>query len=141
MREDIRGDSILWLDEYESTAVHEFLATDIAALQQAFNAAGYLGLHEFEGQFAVYPPGARYARHLDRFRDHDARVISLVLYLNADWNSADGGELCLYPGADTVTVLPATGTLVGFLSAEVPHEVRPARRERFSLSGWFRRRA
>jgi hypothetical protein len=33
------------------------------------------------------------------------------------------------------------GTLVVFLSDRFPHEVLPARRERLSLAGWFRRRS
>ena len=38
-------------------------------------------------------------------------------------------------------VLPRGGTLVVFLSDRFPHEVLPARRERLSLAGWFRRRS
>lgn len=143
VRRDIRGDHVLWLDECQVPAVQRFIAAELEALRLALNAAGYLGLHEFEGHFAVYPPGAGYARHLDRFRDSDARVVSLALYLNLDWRAADGGELRLYPGTEldeAITVLPAGGTLVGFLSAEIAHEVLPSRCHRFSLSGWFRRR-
>lgn len=144
VRQDIRGDHVLWLDECEALAVQRFLGEELETLRLAFNAAGYLGLHEFEGHFAVYPPGTGYARHLDRFRDDDARVVSLVLYLNQDWQASDGGELRLYPDGrkdEAITVLPAGGTLVGFLSAEMAHEVLPSRRDRFSLTGWFRRRS
>ncbi len=35
-------------------------------------------------------------------------------------------------------VLPESGTVALFLSEEVPHEVRAARRDRFSIAGWFR---
>ncbi|MGH8401290.1 MAG: 2OG-Fe(II) oxygenase [Gammaproteobacteria bacterium] len=143
VRQDIRGDHVLWLDECEIPAIQRLLSEELETLRLALNAAGYLGLHEFEGHFAVYPPGTGYARHLDRFRDDDARVVSLVLYLNQDWQASDGGELCLYPGGEesaAITVSPAGGTLVGFLSAEMAHEVLPSRRDRFSLTGWFRRR-
>ena len=37
-------------------------------------------------------------------------------------------------------VAPTAGTLVVFLSGDVPHEVLAAGRERLSLTGWFRRR-
>ncbi len=37
-------------------------------------------------------------------------------------------------------MLPQLGTLAVFLSANLPHEVLPATRERLSLTGWFRRR-
>lgn len=143
IRHEIRGDHVLWLEDWTAPPVQQFVSTELEELRLAFNAAGYLGLHEFEGHFAVYPPGTGYARHLDRFRDDDARIVSLVLYLNQDWQAADGGELLLYPGDGTqqpITVSPAGGTLVGFLSAEVPHEVLPSRRDRLSLTGWFRRR-
>jgi SM-20-related protein len=143
VRPDIRGDHVLWLDECDVPAIRSFNDQELEPLRLALNAAGYLGLHEFEGHFAVYPPGTGYARHLDRFRDDDARVVSLVLYLNQDWQESDGGELRLYPGdkeSEPITVLPAGGTLVGFLSAEMAHEVLPSRRDRFSLTGWFRRR-
>ena len=38
-------------------------------------------------------------------------------------------------------ILPQSGRLVLFLSARFLHEVMPARRERLSITGWFKRRA
>jgi SM-20-related protein len=38
-------------------------------------------------------------------------------------------------------VTPQGGTLAAFLSQRFEHEVRAARRERVSLTGWFRRRS
>jgi SM-20-related protein len=35
-------------------------------------------------------------------------------------------------------LLPDAGRLVCFLSDRFPHQVLPARRERFSLTGWFK---
>ena len=35
---------------------------------------------------------------------------------------------------------PPGGTLVSFLSAELYHEVLPARRDRASITGWFKTR-
>jgi len=105
----------------------------------------FLGLRELEAHYALYPPGARYARHRDRFRDDDARVLSAVLYLNDDWNEADGGALRLYFDTGVSTpyrdIAPHAGTLVLFLSAEFDHEVLPATRERLSVAAWFRRAA
>ncbi len=37
-----------------------------------------------------------------------------------------------------LSVTPAFATLVVFLSEEVPHEVRPAKRDRYSIAGWYR---
>ena len=95
---------------------------------------------EVEAHYAIYPPGTRYGRHRDRFRDDDARVLSCVLYLNDAWTHDDGGALRLYDGDGAIDVLPEGGRLVAFLSADFEHEVLPARRERLSIAGWFRRR-
>jgi SM-20-related protein len=37
-----------------------------------------------------------------------------------------------------IKVLPSFGTIVVFLSEEFPHEVLPAKRDRYSIAGWFR---
>jgi SM-20-related protein len=143
-RRDIRADHIRWLGAPASAAQRAALAT-LEALRLAVNAALYLGLFDLECHFALYPPGAFYARHLDRFRDDTRRTVSVVLYLNEAWSAADGGALRLYagPGEDAAfhDVLPQGGTLACFLSEQVYHEVLPTRRERLSLTGWFRRRA
>jgi SM-20-related protein len=69
-------------------------------------------------------------------------VLSCVLYLNREWGPEDRGQLRLYrPGAAPLDIPPQGGTLVTFLSDRFEHEVVPARRERLSLTGWFRRRA
>ena len=113
-------------------------------MREAINAAGYLGLYEFEGHFAFYPPGAFYMRHLDQFRDQGERLVSVVLYLNDNWSPEEGGELCLYDSETAqeprVTIMPQGGSLVCLLSEQTPHEVKPARRGRWTLTGWFRRR-
>ena len=144
-REDIRGDQVLWLDAEKMPQAHRFVNTELEGLRQAINAATYLGLYEFEGHFAAYVPGTSYARHLDQFQQSQDRLVSVVLYLNADWADEDGGELRLYVGGPegetVVSVSPRAGTLVCFLSGRVPHEVALARRTRLSLTGWFRRRS
>jgi SM-20-related protein len=97
---------------------------------------------DLELHWALYPPGAHYARHCDRLRGSRARVVSLVLYLNESWRRRDGGALRLYLDANTTRdVVPRAGTLVAFLSDRFEHEVLPARRERLSVTGWLRRRA
>ena len=53
----------------------------------------------------------------------------------------DGGQLRIYTGGGaSVDVLPQGGRLVAFQSDRFEHEVLPARRERMSFTGWFRRR-
>lgn len=138
--QSLRGDSILWLERTSVDAPQTQFFDHMDALRLALNRELLLGLHEIEAHYAHYPAGAGYARHRDRFRDDDARVLSLVIYLNEDWGVEDGGELRLHLPDGARDVLPELGTSVLFLSAEIEHEVRPATRARRSIAGWFRRR-
>jgi SM-20-related protein len=142
---ELRGDEVLWLDASAPSTAQRGVLDQLEALRLELNRECLLGLFELEAHFAVYPPGAGYPTHVDRLRDDDARVLSIALYLNADWQPEDGGALRLYleaagrpPYAD---IPPVGGTLVAFLSERFPHAVLPARRERLGLTGWFRRRA
>lgn len=136
----IRGDRSCWLAG-DMVAGGAYLRW-MDGLRLRLNRELFLGLDEFEAHYAHYPAGAFYRRHVDRHRDSNARVVSAVFYLNAGWGERDGGELVLH-GADDVhllTLAPRGGTLVLFMSADMPHEVLPAQRERWSIAGWFRTR-
>ena len=138
----VRGDRIAWLGQRPHGAAEIAAFALFEQLRTACNRELTLGLFEFEGHYALYPPGASYARHRDRFRDDDARVLSCVLYLNADWRRDDGGALRLhFDDGGTFDVAPDGGTLVAFLADAFEHEVLPGRRPRAALTGWFRRRA
>lgn len=136
----LRGDSTRWLDANAPSAAQLPYWSAMTALRLGLNSRLLLGLESLEAHYALYPPGAGYARHRDRFRDDDARVLSSVLYLNEDWTERDGGALRLYLDEGEHDVLPRGGTLALFLSAEIEHAVLPARRERLSIAGWLRRR-
>jgi SM-20-related protein len=141
-RSDVRGDRTLWLDEQAPAPAEIALWHTLESLRIALNESTYLGLFAFEGHYALYPPGAFYRRHRDRFRDDDARVLSCVIYLNEAWTAADGGALRLHVSAsDARDILPAGSTLVCFLADRYEHEVLPATRERLAVTGWFCRRA
>ncbi|KTC44254.1 MAG: 2OG-Fe(II) oxygenase [Pseudomonas sp.] len=140
IREGIRGDHIQWLEPSQAEAIDAYLEL-MDSLREALNRGLFLGLEDFECHFAMYPPGAFYKRHVDRFRDDDRRMVSAVVYLNSQWLPEQGGQLRMYLGAQGQHDLePVGGRLVVFLSGELPHEVLPATRERLSLTGWFRRR-
>lgn len=140
VQEGIRGDHIQWLEPGQSQACDQYLSK-LELLRVAINQGLYLGLEDYESHFALYPPGAFYKKHLDRFRDDDRRAVSVVLYLNQEWQAEEGGELRLHlPDGELRDVQPQAGVLAVFLSADMPHEVLPAQRERLSLTGWFRRR-
>jgi SM-20-related protein len=141
----VRRDHVLWLDEVALSDMQHLYWNRLEQLRLEINRALILGLFSFEGHFAVYAPGAFYRKHLDQFAATRHRVVSCILYLNDDWMPADGGQLRLYldgSGAgEYLDIAPQGGTLVVFLSGRFYHEVLPARRERMSLTGWFRTRS
>jgi len=140
-RSAIRGDRIRWLDTHARDANEAELLGRFDALRVAINRKTMLGLFDFEGHYALYPPGAGYTRHRDRFHDDDRRVVSCVVYLNPGWTPENGGTLRVYLDEQRVReVSPEAGTLAIFLSDRFEHEVRPARRPRLAVTGWFRRR-
>ena len=143
VRGEIRGDHVLWVDDRMAGPNLRPVLHLFEELRQVVNRELQLGLFDLEMHFAVYPVGAGYQRHLDRFRDDDRRTLTIILYLNPpDWSVADGGQLLFWPDPEVIplVILPTGGTLVSFLSDRFWHEVTPANRERVSLTGWFRRR-
>jgi SM-20-related protein len=136
----LRGDATRWLEAGRESPATERLLRQLDDLRQALNRRLFLGLDHLECHVACYPPGAGYVRHLDRFRDDDARVLSLVMYLNAEWPDDAGGALRLHLPEGARDITPRLGTAVWFLSADIEHEVLAATRERWSIAGWFRRR-
>ncbi len=137
LREDIRTDATRWLDAPGCGEPARAFLAELEAVRNLLNRSLFLGLSDVEAHYAAYPPGGGYARHRDRFRDSDARVITWVTYLNEDWGPDDGGALRLHLDDGPVDV-PPFGVSACFLS-ELEHEVLPARRARFSIAGWFRR--
>ncbi|HDZ56425.1 MAG TPA: 2OG-Fe(II) oxygenase [Pseudomonas xinjiangensis] len=136
----IRGDYTRWLDDCPPQAAQDEYLAVMQGLQLTLNRALFLGLDSFETHFALYPPGAGYSRHLDRFKDSPLRTVSVVAYLNQQWQPGDGGELRLHLREGIVDIEPKAGTLAVFMSARILHEVLEAGKERASLVGWFRRR-
>lgn len=140
LRPEVRGDRILWVDPgTASPALGAYLAA-MEGLRRGLNAELFLGLETVEAQLAVFPAGAFYRKHLDRFAQSGERAISAVLYLNAAWRPQDGGALRLHLDEGPVEVLPEMGTLAVFRSDTVWHEVLEAAAPRLSATGWFRRR-
>ena len=139
---DIRGDSIHWLHAHDTqTDISGFHAW-AASVQTLLNREFFIGLKWLECHFARYGSGAGYTRHVDQHVASSARKISLVLYLNPDWQQGDGGELCIYdthnPEHETARIAPRMGRLMLFRSDLIPHAVLPCSRARWSLTGWFR---
>lgn len=144
VRTQVRSDRICWLDPGVHDGALGVYLGRLEELRQTLNRELTLGLFDFEGHLALYPTGSCYRRHLDQFQGWELRILTVILYLNAEWRSADGGTLRLYTDPvcpdGYVEIAPRGGTLVTFLSARFEHEVMPAVRERLSLTGWFKRR-
>lgn len=136
----VRRDRIAWLQgiSVPQAALFSFFE----GIRQGLNQRLFLGLKRFETHYATYHPGDFYKRHMDSFQGRASRVVSVVLYLNEDWQPEDGGALQVF-NRDCEhelcgTVLPEMGRMAIFMSEEVPHEVLPANRTRHSLACWFR---
>lgn len=144
VRPEVRSDYVHWLTGEEASPELARYLGRVEALRRALNRRLYLGLFDFEAHLTVYPAGAFYAKHLDRFRSVAYRAVSVLLYLNRGWSDGDGGALRIYldeEGSEhgpAVDVAPRGGTLVAFLSGRFHHEVLPARRERLSVTGWLK---
>jgi len=145
VNDSIRTDEISWITN-DSEANYAWLNwTD--SLQAYLNRRLFLGLFSFESHFSHYAQGDFYKKHKDAFKGEGNRVLSVVVYLNQHWSPTDGGELVIYDKKSStsspvdnskITVTPSFGTIVIFLSETFPHEVLPAKRDRYSIAGWFR---
>ncbi len=137
---DIRRDKTRWLTREEGVQA-EYLDL-MEELRLIINRELFLGLFSYEAHYAVYEPGAYYARHMDAFKGARNRVLSTVLYLNHDWRADDGGELAVYGNEGdiepTYLVTPEAGALAVFLSEDIPHAVLASKAQRYSIAGWFR---
>jgi SM-20-related protein len=139
-REDIRGDSTCWIAAPLMPAEQTLLG-ELERLRLELNQEALLGLFELELHYAVYPPGAEYARHVDQPRGRVQRQVSLVLYLNEGWTPAAGGELRIFDAAGGHRdIEPIAGRLVCFLTPHREHAVLKTQCGRLSISGWFRAR-
>lgn len=136
-----RSDRICWLDDELIQVSFSELQQLLTEIQTHVNRTFYLGLRHIELHAAIYEPGCHYERHLDQHQYSDVRVITTVFYLNPEWTFHDGGLLKLYiDECDALDILPIMGRLVLFDSARFEHEVTPSsHKDRFSITGWFRR--
>ncbi len=143
LNDQVRSDETYWLDSLALNSSQQTLWNKLELLKQELNQGFYLGLWDFEAHYSYYPIGGLYQAHLDRFSKDDARTISMVLYLNDEWALSNGGELRIHqkdPSLPPMDVVPTGGKLVCFFSAEILHEVLPAKKPRMGFAGWWKRR-
>ncbi|WP_339767001.1 2OG-Fe(II) oxygenase [uncultured Paraglaciecola sp.] len=136
---DVRSDSIAWINNQSET--QSLYLKLMENLRIEINRRLFLGLFDYESHFAHYGLGDFYKRHVDAFKGGSNRLLSSVVYLNADWLKTDEGELLMFHDEQLspfLIVEPIFNQCVIFLSEQFPHEVRAAKRDRYSIAGWFR---
>lgn len=142
IRSDIRGDLTYWLGENEVDMNLQSAWKFLEQVRMTINQELYLGLKRFESHLAIYPPGKGYHKHFDQAPGSTARQLTFILYLNKNWQQGDGGELVIYDEHNNdqqiAKIEPLFGRSVFFLTEFFPHEVLPCKKERISLTGWFR---
>ena len=134
----IRSDSIYWLDRSHENIYENDFFDVIDAFVIYLNETCYLGITGYEFHYALYDKGSFYKRHLDQFRDNQQRAYSMIMYLNEDWELADGGQLCIYHKDYNQTISPTNGKCVFFKSSELEHEVLLNQKSRMSITGWLK---
>jgi SM-20-related protein len=116
--QSVRSDRTLWLDDAPSDSAERDAMVVVNDFRRTINETLFIGARGTELHFAHYAPGAFYRTHRDRFADDDARLVSLVFYLNPRWQHDAGGELVIYDAAiqPIHRVSPQAGTMVAFMS-------------------------
>ena len=134
----IRSDIIYWLDRKHNN-IHENGFFDlIDGFIKYLNMTCYTGITGYEFHYAYYDKGTSYKRHLDQFVDDQKRAYSMIMYLNEDWISEDGGELCIYHQDNSQIISPQNGKCVFFKSSELELEVLLSHKPRMSITGWLK---
>ncbi len=134
--ENVRGDYTFWIDPIRPPQPFEKIMSCLENLKTTLNREIFLGAREYECHLAYYPSGTFYQKHVDRFENDSSRVLSFIFYVHENWRPEDGGELILY-GEKQIAITPLPGSLMVFLSENVPHEVKSGLKERRSFTGWM----
>jgi SM-20-related protein len=135
--ETIRNDKIKWLHRTNDIE-NEFLRV-IDDFVSHLNFTCFTGITKHEFHFSHYKKGNFYKKHLDQFKENQTRAFSMILYLNPDWQEADGGKLKLYIDDEVLEIAPKENTLIFFDSHTMLHEVLETHVNRLSITGWLRR--
>ncbi len=134
----IRNDKIFWLDRsHNDTSENAFL--DIMDKFVIYlNRTCFTGIKSYEFHYALYEKGSFYKKHLDQFNGNSSRQYTLIFYLNENWKSEDGGELCIYVDQEAIHISPNSGKSLFFKSSQLEHEVLMSNTTRMSITGWLK---
>ena len=136
--QQIRTDKIQWIAADSTEPSEEIFNRQIKDFCDYLNRTCYAGIRDAEFHYACFEKGAFYKRHIDRFRNDNARKFSMVTYLNDTWEEHDGGHLMIYKDQADIAVSPIWGRTVIFKSDVLEHEVMVAQKDRLSVTGWLR---
>ncbi|MBK8348783.1 MAG: 2OG-Fe(II) oxygenase [Saprospiraceae bacterium] len=135
----VRSDKIYWLDKSHNDAVENEFFLVMDDFIRYLNETCFTGITGYEFHYAMYEKGSFYKRHVDRFRNDDSRLFSMITYLNPDWSEGDGGELCIYHADHKQQISPIDGKSIFFRSSDLEHEVLLTHVPRMSITGWLKR--
>lgn len=131
-----RSDQNFWIDE-SNPDVKPYMEM-IQSVTKILREELYLPIKSTETQMALYQPGNLYVRHQDRLKFSDHRWITLVFYLNLNWEKDHQGQLKLYlENKSEVSFEPLNNRCVIFKS-DLEHEVLISHHDRKSYTTWFR---
>ncbi|RKR84870.1 SM-20-related protein [Mucilaginibacter gracilis] len=133
-----RSDKIYWLDRAHQNT-HENTFFDLMDRFVAhLNRTCYTGITGYEFHYALYEKGSFYKKHIDQFQNNGSRQYSMIMYLNPNWQLADGGQLCIYHNGIAQNIAPQNGKSVFFKSSQLEHEVLLSNKARMSITGWLK---
>jgi len=134
----VRGDMIYWLDRSHNNVYENAFFDLMDKFVLYLNSSCYTGITGYEFHYTLYEEGSFYKKHLDQFQNNTSRKYSMIIYLNADWKIADGGELCVFHDDHQENISPMNRKGVFFKSDEMEHEVLLTTKARMSITGWLK---
>ena len=137
--EKVRSDLIYWLDKSHNNFYETEFLQHIEAFITYLNESCCAGITSYEFHYSLYEKGSFYLKHMDQFQDNSSRAFSMICYLNDNWKTEDGGELCIHQVGRNQHISPIQGNTVFFKSDELEHEVLITNKRRMSVTGWLKR--
>ena len=135
----IRNDKIYWLDKNNNNTFENEFFAKMDAFVAYLNETCYVNIKSYEFHYSLYETGSFYRSHFDQFEDDSKRQFSMISYLNANWQTSDGGELLIHQKNNNQCIAPTQGKTVFFKSDELEHEVLVTNERRMSICGWLKR--
>jgi SM-20-related protein len=133
-----RSDSIYWLDRKHNNISENLFLDKMDDFISYLNGSCYTGITHCEFHYAIYENGSAYGKHKDQFQTNTDRAFSMIHYLNNDWQTQDGGELCIQHNTHEQKITPTNNKSVFFKSSDLEHEVLKTTANRLSITGWLK---